>query len=226
MKKNLFKVLTALALVFCTTFAIAGCGTMKVTAIDLAQSFKTQYEIGETLDISNGFLRVTYEDDTQKDLSVTESMVSGFHNETVGQKTMILSYKNATKNIPYTITGPSLKEDRYLWYNNTDSTTYTFGYYVHKENGVYTMIYLYTSKIDIATLWTNLQDPDYLEEVISGRVSMRINLNESDYYYYASLYDSPNPDPVQVLKIQSIDNFVDVETGVNELEGFTRYIPA
>lgn len=225
MKKHLFKVLTAFALVICSTFALTGCfgGEAKVTAIDLTQTFKTQYEIGETLDVSNGIIKVTYDDDTQKDLFVTNSMVAGFNTQTVGQKTMIITYKDSTKTVPYTVTGPSFKEDRYLWYNPTLSTGNCI--YIYKQGGAYIFAQYSVSNSNAAAEWMKLQNSAYLEDVTGiVTMTMTVTLNESDYYYYMS----GTIDTFTVsFKIYSLDNMVRIDApGVNALDGFVRFISA
>ena len=223
MKKNLFKVLTAFALVICSTFALTGCfgGEAKITAIDLAQSFKTQYEIGETLDVSNGIIKVTYEDDTQKDVVVTESMVSGFNTQTAGQKTMVVTYKDSTKTVSYTVTGPRLEEERYLWYNNTSSMANCI--YFYKQGDTYVYVQYSVSNSSGPQEWLNLQDADYLANVNGVTLPLSVELGNDYYYYMTGSIGSTSV----TLKINSINNIVNTEQpDTNLIDGFVRYIPA
>ena len=57
---------------------------------------KLRYEKGEALDLSGGFIVVTYEDDTHKDIPMTESMISGFNTNTAGEKILTVTYAEFT----------------------------------------------------------------------------------------------------------------------------------
>ncbi len=57
---------------------------------------KLRYDKGEALDLSGGYIVVTYEDYTHKDIPMTESMISGFNTNTAGEKTLTVTYAEFT----------------------------------------------------------------------------------------------------------------------------------
>ncbi len=57
---------------------------------------KQRYDKGEALDLSGGYIVVTYEDDTHKDIPMTESMISGFNTNTAGEKVLTVTYAEFT----------------------------------------------------------------------------------------------------------------------------------
>ncbi len=57
---------------------------------------KQRYDKGEALDLSGGYIVVTYEDGTHKDIPMTESMISGFNTNTAGEKILTVTYAEFT----------------------------------------------------------------------------------------------------------------------------------
>lgn len=53
---------------------------------------KYQYLLGEALDLSDMFLEITYENGVKEDVKITEDMVEGFDNTTVGVKLLTVNY--------------------------------------------------------------------------------------------------------------------------------------
>ena len=63
----------------------------------LDNGIKKEYlESKETLDVSNGKIRLSYDNDTYSDIVLLESMVSGFDNTTVGSQTLTVTYGGFT----------------------------------------------------------------------------------------------------------------------------------
>ncbi len=57
---------------------------------------KLRYDKGEALDLTGGYIAVTYEDGTDKDIPMTESMISGFNTNTAGEKVITVTYADFT----------------------------------------------------------------------------------------------------------------------------------
>lgn len=57
---------------------------------------KLRYDKGEALDLTGGYIVVTYEDGTYKDIPMTESMISGFNSNTAGEKLLTVTYAELT----------------------------------------------------------------------------------------------------------------------------------
>ena len=117
MKKKIFMAVIAFALVLCTSIAFVGCGGPKVTAIELATEIKTEYYIGEDLDLDDVLLQVEYEDETYKVIDLEKSMVKGFNTDTVGTRTMTITYEGLICKVQYKVTGPKFTERYYFYYN-------------------------------------------------------------------------------------------------------------
>lgn len=57
---------------------------------------KQRYDKGEALDLTGGYIVVTYEDGTYKDIPMTEAMISGFNTNTAGEKRLTVTYGEFT----------------------------------------------------------------------------------------------------------------------------------
>lgn len=57
---------------------------------------KLRYDKGEALDLAGGYIVVTYEDWSHKDIAMTESMISGFNTNTAGEKELTVTYAGFT----------------------------------------------------------------------------------------------------------------------------------
>ena len=233
MKKNLVKSFTAFILLLCTAFLFAGCNLFaKVTSIEIEKPFKTVYELGETINTSNGVLKVTLSNGAQKDVAITKSglvklphkikpvarksniTVTGFSTETVGKRTMIIEHENATCTLDYTVTHPfPITEGRYLYYDSSSD----YYMYFYKDTDYYVGIKYYMDDSSAALEWVKLQDATYLDRTDASGYSIRftMELNTNDYYYYMTDVDGEN-DPIKLI---SLDIFL-IE------ENYTRYTPA
>ena len=89
----MFSILVLLLLVL-TACLFAACGEDPVSPeIEIKAAFKTEYVIGDELDVSGGILAYTNEDGQTKDVEITEEMISGFTTETAGTRSMVLTYE-------------------------------------------------------------------------------------------------------------------------------------
>lgn len=109
MTKTKNKVLIILLAVLIMTMPImlAGCslfGSLTSAGIKIHTNFKTEYEVGEALDVSNG--KITYTDKSGKEtiVAVDASMITSFSTENEGHRDMILTYKGETITIAYNVT--------------------------------------------------------------------------------------------------------------------------
>lgn len=66
-----------------------------ITGISMAASFdKTSYLEGkETLDVTGGQIKISYDNDTTEKIDITSEMVSGFDNTKLGEQTLTISYQ-------------------------------------------------------------------------------------------------------------------------------------
>lgn len=80
-------------------------GPITVTGIAISSTgHKTEYKVGEDLDVSGLTLTVTYSDQTTRTIPADDRMVTGFNSETVGEKTLTLKYSGQTATYKITVT--------------------------------------------------------------------------------------------------------------------------
>lgn len=80
----------------------------EVIFIDVVRTpSKTRYSKGEALDLTGGRIRVTYDDRTYENITMTNSMVSGFNSNTAGEKTITVTYQGYTDEFEVTVTDTS-----------------------------------------------------------------------------------------------------------------------
>ena len=77
--------------------------TYKATYKDVKQIVLTQmplttYDVNESLDVSDGKIRVDFADGTSKEVSMTTDMVEGFSSKKTGTKTLKVTYAGCTLN--------------------------------------------------------------------------------------------------------------------------------
>ncbi|MDY3282329.1 LamG-like jellyroll fold domain-containing protein [Dysosmobacter sp.] len=78
-------------------------GQKTVTAITLSTSPRTEYAVGEALDVSGGKLTVTYDDGSEKVMDLTADMVSGFDSSRGGTVTLTVSFGGQTTTFDVTV---------------------------------------------------------------------------------------------------------------------------
>ena len=67
-----------------------------IEAIDLIRPFNMTVELGGDIDLSNGVLRVFYEDSTYRDVEINSDMISRFDNKSEGSKEMTITYNGVS----------------------------------------------------------------------------------------------------------------------------------
>lgn len=66
---------------------------IRIVSVDIIdEPVKTEYEQGDSLDISGGTVRITYEDETTAMIPITEDMVSGYDMNVIGEQNVTVSY--------------------------------------------------------------------------------------------------------------------------------------
>ena len=211
MKKKIFMAVIAFALVLCTSIAFVGCGGPKVTAIELATEIKTEYCIGEDLELYDALLQVEYEDETYKVIDLEKSMVKGFNTDTVGTRTMTIIYQGSICKVQYKVTGPKFTEQMYLYYKENSY----FCFYKEGDNH-YSFIQYMTDVIDDPTNpiaeWNKLQSKEYRDSAYFQSSFTQVFDSEDNYYYVVV-----NGEKQKIVSNDPGDIFLD--------ETWTRYIP-
>ena len=83
-----------------------GNDNSSVKTLSLKTSFKTDYYVGDNLDVTGGVLSYTVNGNSQ-DINITANMVSNFNTDTVGNRTLTITYNNLTVQVCYTVSQPS-----------------------------------------------------------------------------------------------------------------------
>ena len=122
--KKFGKVIMSIAVV-CMLMASAvlllGCtGTKK--SIKIYTSPKTEYYVGEELDLGDSKIVYTDEKGQEQHVVITKEMVSGFNNEEVGEKDMIITYEGCTALVKYNVSPVLEFETNVVYYFYTGSS--------------------------------------------------------------------------------------------------------
>lgn len=79
--------------------------TAPVSSISVSSTFKSIYYTGDSIDLSDGKILVTYETGSTETIDITEAMVSGFDTTSAGEsKTLTISYGEKTTTVTYKVT--------------------------------------------------------------------------------------------------------------------------
>ena len=73
------------------------------TELVVTDAFKTDYLVGEALDVTGGKIEVTFNNGTTKTVDITTDMISGFSTEEAGSKELTITYQGATVQVAYEV---------------------------------------------------------------------------------------------------------------------------
>ncbi|MBR2479845.1 MAG: bacterial Ig-like domain-containing protein, partial [Clostridia bacterium] len=95
MNKKLILILLATVLVISSLSILVSCGQeVSIDHIEIYSMPKTEYSLGESLDITDAKIKVVYKDNTEKLVDITSSMLSGFDSNTLGEQYIKVYYEN------------------------------------------------------------------------------------------------------------------------------------
>ncbi|MDR0849904.1 MAG: bacterial Ig-like domain-containing protein [Christensenellaceae bacterium] len=72
---------------------------IQITSISVDTAFKTQYFLGEVLDVIGGRFRVNYQGGTHKIIDITSAMITGFNSAATGDRQLTIEYGNSLGSI-------------------------------------------------------------------------------------------------------------------------------
>lgn len=93
----------AFMLVFSLPILLTGCSNGDLENLKIYTDFKTEYFVGESLDVTNGKLSYTDKDGKEIIVSVKEEMISSFSTATEGEREMIITYNSKTITYNYVV---------------------------------------------------------------------------------------------------------------------------
>ena len=71
--------------------------------LTVSGSYKTEYTVGEKLDLTGMVLTITYDDGSAKEVPVSEAEITGFDSKTPGEKTLLIKHSNLSTSIKVTV---------------------------------------------------------------------------------------------------------------------------
>ena len=166
----------------CTSFIFVGCDNGQ--KLELTQSFKTQYYLNEELDTTNGIIQYTDENGEKTSVEVTNEMVSAFSTETLGTRKMIITYKDYTLEVSYTVNPFDVEVGAYYYAEDMGN----FSNYNHafiKFTSSTKVEFILTNETDIASVNNN--------NSLKSEGNMIKTYDEDGYIVYtASITDMEN----------------------------------
>ena len=170
----------ALVLVSALSLVIVGCGGPSGPSLKLTTKFKLEYYVGEQLDVTNGYLTYTDEEGKEIEVLVVDDMVTGFNSETAGKRKLLITYKDISISVNYTIKNYiDVKTDE-LYYANPSvisggSATHYDYFYLDSADE---KIYFQTSNVAPETTLENkdiyLKGEDvaytFTKQIVNGKV--------------------------------------------------------
>lgn len=129
-------------------FDVATDRKSSVTSISLsAAPTKTNYFIGEPLDVTGGKVTVTRQTGPDEIIDLTANMVTGFDSETAGTKTLTITYQEKTTTFDVTVSEVTLTKIE--WKAEPTKKSYSVGESLDVTGGVITATYSDNSTKDI-----------------------------------------------------------------------------
>lgn len=102
---------------------------------------KTEYYVGEELDLSGAIITVHMENGNSEDKNVTADMVSGYNKNQVGEQTITVTYKEKTTTFKATVSEKPNPLEGIELKTGPSKTTYTAGEELDLTGAVLTLIY-------------------------------------------------------------------------------------
>lgn len=129
-------------------FDVATDRKSSVTSISLSTApTKTNYFIGEPLDVTGGKVTVTRQTGPDEIIDLTANMVTGFDSETAGTKTLTITYQEKTTTFDITVSEVTLTKIE--WKAEPTKKSYSVGESLDVTGGVITATYSDNSTKDI-----------------------------------------------------------------------------
>lgn len=152
MFKKLTKSILMVMLLICS-FSLVACGDKgknnngdsngslegkAIEKVELLTDIKNTYFVGETLDIDEAKIKVTYKNKNTEEIVIVAEMVSGFDTSTAGEKTLVITYEKKTIEVPYTVV--SIVPTTMVLKSNF-KTAYYVGDSLSLDDGIVTLTY-------------------------------------------------------------------------------------
>lgn len=80
-----------------------GLAGKAIEKIELMTELDNSFFVGDSLDLTEAKIKVTYENKTTEEIVITSEMIAGFDTSTAGEKTLTVTYEGKTINVPYSV---------------------------------------------------------------------------------------------------------------------------
>ena len=81
-----------------------------ISSIEVTGNYKTEYVVGETLDLTNVMLAITYSDNSKETIPVTSEMISSVDMSVEGLKTITVTYEGLTTTFNIIVNAPAVEK--------------------------------------------------------------------------------------------------------------------
>lgn len=215
--KKLTKILSFALAFVCLSLCFVGCSLGKnaeLLSLDLSNPLPSEFCLGDTLDLTGKKLTLTYSDDSQKEIQLTDSMLTvklDTTSATTQPRTMVITYKGKTITSNYTVLNAKQVGLYKLYFDRTYTLTsvklYKNNTYVADDNDFYSSSMRFTSNgtgtadIDTSFTWTANDSNNTIlvmsEDPTDLDLAIILTLNENGISFtltypesYASTYDT------------------------------------
>ncbi|MBE7073902.1 MAG: hypothetical protein E7379_02285 [Clostridiales bacterium] len=154
-------------------FALTGCFGKDKPVLEIFAPLKTEYYVGEEFDTSVGGLKYT-EDGKTEYLELEDVDIKFFNTDTAGEKTFVISYKEANLEVDYTVIEPLQMQDKQVYYVFIEASK------------SYSMVYLDRAE---EVLYVGIGAGKDLPEAVESFKSWEYSQNNSQFSYTESLVD-------------------------------------
>ncbi len=164
----------ALVLAICLpSVLLAACGNKE--KLSLVQTFKTEYYVGQDLDITGGILKYVDEEGKSVNVGLQESMVSVFSTEKPGSKKMVITYEDETLLVDYIVKPWDVQEN--VYYSDSEQQ---LGEGAH----VFVKFDPALNKVTTVTTLTNPFDPEEEKSETSSQMTKGYDDDGNIYYVF------------------------------------------
>ena len=85
-----------------------GSGSTTIESVEIVGELKTNYFVGDELDIEGIQVKITKSDNSTETITLTANMISGFDTTSAGEKTLTVTYEEETATVVYYVVEPQI----------------------------------------------------------------------------------------------------------------------
>ncbi|MBR4624193.1 MAG: BspA family leucine-rich repeat surface protein, partial [Alphaproteobacteria bacterium] len=180
------KVLYTFALTLIFLLPTISARAQEAVSIQVVEPYQSEFRLGEALKIGDIYIKVTYDDNSSKQVQLCKAKVSNYDSTTAGNQTVLVEYLGLNTTFDVTLTN---NDYCYALYNE-DENSFTFYYGKYQKDAILGT-YLLCEDLCWDNCYLNI-NPDnelltyrcwYIPENISLTHASKIVFDESFYSY-------------------------------------------